>query len=54
MLIAYAKRDYQSASAEKKIKKELEILEKEQPLVAGQTFAVEIIPYEDIWAMMTA
>ncbi|MBN8677429.1 MAG: hypothetical protein J0M29_04345 [Chitinophagales bacterium] len=54
MLIAYAKRDYQSASAEKKIKKELEILEKEQPLVAGQTYAVEIIPYEDIWAMMTA
>ena len=53
MLIAYAKRDYQSASAEKKIKKELEVLEKEQPLVAGQTYAVEIIPYEDIWEMMT-
>ncbi|MBL7808660.1 MAG: hypothetical protein JNN28_12640 [Saprospiraceae bacterium] len=53
MLIAYAKRDYKSASADKKIKKELEILEKEQPQVAGQTFAVEIIPYEDIWSMMT-
>ena len=52
MLIAFAKRDYQSASAEKKIKKELEILAKEQPQVAGQTFAVEIIPYEDLWAMM--
>ncbi|MCC7465088.1 MAG: hypothetical protein IT261_02400 [Saprospiraceae bacterium] len=53
MLIAFAKRDYQSASADKKIKKELEVLEREQPQVAGQTFAVEIIPYEDIWNMMT-
>ena len=52
MLIAFAKRDYQSAAAEKKIKKELEVLAKEQPQVAGQTFAVEIIPYEDLWAMM--
>jgi hypothetical protein len=52
MLIAFAKRDYQSASAEKKIKKELEVLAREQPQVAGQTFAVEIIPYEDLWAMM--
>ncbi len=52
MLIAYAKRDYKSASAEKKIKKELEVLAKEQPQVAGQTFAVEIIPYEDLWEMM--
>lgn len=54
MLIAFAKRDYKSASAEKKIKKELEVLYKEQPLVAGQTFAVEIIPYEDLWEMMIA
>jgi len=52
MLIAFAKRDYKSASAEKKIKKELELLAKEQPQVAGQTFAVEIIPYEDLWEMM--
>ena len=52
MLIAFAKRDYKSASAEKKIKKELEVLAKEQPQVAGQTFAVEIIPYEDLWEMM--
>ena len=52
MLITFVKRDYQSASAEKKIKKELEILAREQPQVAGQTFAVEIIPYEDLWEMM--
>lgn len=54
MLIAFAKRDYKSASAEKKIKKEMEVLVKEQPQVAGQTFAVEIIPYEDLWEMMVA
>lgn len=52
ILIAYAKRDFQSASAEKKIQKELDVLAKNQPQVAGQTFAVEIIPYEDIWEMM--
>lgn len=52
MLIAFAKRDYQSASAERKIKKEQEVLAKEQPQVAGQTFAVEIIPYEDLWKMI--
>jgi len=54
MLIAFAKRDYQSASAERKIKKELELLAKEQPQVAGQTFAVEIISYEDLWEMILA
>jgi len=52
MLMAFAKLDFTTASAEKKIKKELEILSKEQPQVAGQTFAVEIIPYEDLWEMM--
>jgi len=52
MLMAFAKLDFTTASAEKKIKKELKILSKEQPQVAGQTFAVEIIPYEDLWAMM--
>ncbi len=52
LLIAFAKRDYQSAAAARKIKKELEVLSKEQPQVAGQTFAVEIIPYEDLWEMM--
>lgn len=52
LLLAFAKKDYSSASAEKKIKKELEVLASEQPQVAGQTFAVEIIPYEDLWEMM--
>ena len=53
LLLAYSKRDYASASAERKIKKELEVLASEQPQVTGQTFAVEIISYEDLWEMMT-
>mgnify|MGYP000940749889 CR=1 FL=1 len=53
LLLAFAKKDYNSASAERKIKKELAVLASEQPNVVEQTFAVEIIPYEDLWEMMT-
>lgn len=53
LLLAFAKKEYNSASAERKIKKELAVLANEQPDVVGQTFAVEIIPYEDLWEMMT-
>jgi hypothetical protein len=53
MLIAFAKKDYQSASAEKKIQKELQILSTEPPQLARQSFAVEIMPYEDLWTLMT-
>ena len=52
MLIAFAKKDYSSAAAEKKINKELEILKNETPEVAGQNFAVEIIPYETLWDLL--
>jgi hypothetical protein len=54
LLLAFSKREYKGASAEKKIKKELNILATEQPLIAGQTYAVEIIPYEDLWDMLAA
>jgi hypothetical protein len=54
LLLAFSKKEYTTASAEKKIKKELDVLASEQPQVTGQTFAVEIIPYEDLWEMMTA
>jgi hypothetical protein len=54
LLLAFSKKEYNSASAERKIKKELAVLAAEQPNVVGQTFAVEIIPYEDLWEMMTA
>jgi hypothetical protein len=52
LLLAFSKRDHKSAAAEKKIKKELDVLASEQPQVASQTFAVEIIPYEDLWELM--
>ncbi|MDX1913667.1 MAG: hypothetical protein SFV22_19385 [Saprospiraceae bacterium] len=52
LLIAYARRDFKAHLVEKKIRKELDILASEQPKVAGQTFAVEIIPYEDLWEML--
>ena len=52
MLIAFAKKDFASAAAEKKINKELEILKSETPQVAGQNFAVEIVPYENLWELL--
>ena len=52
MLIAYAKKDYSTSAAEKKINKELEVLKNETPEVAGQNFAVEIIPYEALWELL--
>ncbi len=54
MLIAYVKKDYATAAAEKKISKELEILKSETPQVAGQNFAVEVVPYETLWELLNA
>ncbi len=53
LLLTYPKKEYASEIAERKIQRELEVLAAEQPKVTGQTFAVEIIPYEDLWEMMT-
>jgi hypothetical protein len=53
-LIAFSQKDFASASADKKIKKELDILKSETPQVAGQNFAVEIIPYETLWELLIA
>jgi tetratricopeptide (TPR) repeat protein len=54
MLIAFAKKDYASAVAEKKISKELESLKNETPKVAGQNFTVEVVPYETLWELLNA
>ncbi len=54
MLIAFAKKDFATAAAEKKISKELEVLTSETPQVAGQNFAVEVVPYEALWALLNA
>lgn len=54
MLIAYAKKEYSSVAAEKKINKEFDILKSETPQVAGQNFAVEVVPYEALWELLNA
>jgi len=52
MLTALDKKAFDPVSAERKIKKGLETLQEEQPQVMGQSFAIEIIPYDDLWAML--
>ena len=52
LLIAFSQKDYSATTYEKKIKKELDILKSETPQVAGQNFAVEIIPYETLWELL--
>ncbi len=54
LLIAFFKKDYATAAAEKKIKKELEVLKSETPEISGQNFAVEIVPYETLWELLNA
>ncbi len=53
MLIALAKREFEQASADRKIQRELEELKAQPPQLSRQTFAVEVIPYEDLWEMLT-
>ncbi len=52
MLIAFTKLPYEKAAAEKKINKELAVLKTLDPQVVGQSFAIEIVPYEDLWGML--
>lgn len=52
MLFALSERPFRQAAADRKIAKEQAVLEAEKPQVAGQTFAVEIIPYEDLWNLL--
>lgn len=52
ILIAYVKKNFSYVEANRIIKREKDVLARIQPQIAGQTFAVEIIPYEDLWEMM--
>ncbi|HNM24256.1 MAG TPA: hypothetical protein PKL15_02450 [Saprospiraceae bacterium] len=52
ILFALSDRPFRPGPADRKIVKELEVLAAEGPRVAGQTFAVEIIPYEDLWKFL--
>ena len=52
LLLALAKRPYEPARANKKIKTELELLKNNPIEKAGQSYTVEIIPYETLWEML--
>lgn len=52
MLLALGKIRYEKGSAERKIKKEMAVLDSLPPQDASQSLAVEIIPYEDLWALL--
>lgn len=52
MLISFAKNDYYSPAVVRKINKEFENLKNETPEIAGQYFAIEIIPYETLWELL--
>ncbi len=52
LLLALAKRNFEGIQAERKIEKEWALLQKEPPQLAGQSFAVEFVPYEDLWEML--
>jgi len=54
LLIAFSQKDYATAAAEKKIKKELDVLKSLTPEVSGQNFAVEVVPYETLWELLNA
>ncbi len=49
LMTALSRKPFELKSAERKIEKELAILQKEAPQVSRQTSAIEIIPYEDLW-----
>ncbi|MEI6408156.1 MAG: hypothetical protein WCR52_02125 [Bacteroidota bacterium] len=52
ILMALGRLKFEQESAERKIKKEVAILERIPLQVGGQSFAVEVIPYEDLWEML--
>lgn len=53
MLLALAKKNFEGDHAERKMEKEWQQLKQLPPQMAGQSFAVEIIPYEDLWEMLS-
>lgn len=52
LLLALSRLPFDTDSARRKIEKELAKLHEQAPQVAGQSFAVEIIPYEDLWNLL--
>ena len=52
MVLALTKKEFDGPRAERKMEKERALLEKEPAQLANQSFAVEVIPYEDLWEML--
>jgi hypothetical protein len=52
MMVALSQLEYEEAAAQKKIQKELKILTETPLHSVTQSYAVEIIPYEDLWDML--
>ncbi|MBK6931449.1 MAG: hypothetical protein IPH12_11510 [Saprospirales bacterium] len=52
MILALSQKEFDGDRAKRKMQKEWQLLQQEPPQIAGQSFAVEIIPYEDIWQML--
>lgn len=52
LLLALAKKEFEGPRAEQKIQKELQLLKQEPPQMSRQSFAVEVIPYEDLLEML--
>lgn len=53
ILLALAKKNFDGAQAQRKLDKELAALQQTTPQIAGQSLSVEIIPYEDLWEMLS-
>lgn len=54
LLLALSNQAYEAGKSAKIIKRELATLKQEKPLISRQTVAVEIIPYEVLWELLTA
>jgi hypothetical protein len=53
LLVLLISHPFEQKNMSEKIKKNLTVLQKEQLQTSRQTVAIEIIPYEDLWEMMT-
>lgn len=52
LLLALAKKEFEGTRADLKIQKELQLLKQLPPQMSRQSFAVEVIPYEDLLEML--
>lgn len=53
LLLLLARKPFEGKNVDRKIEKELAVLRQQQPQFSRQTIAIEIIPYEDLWWLLT-